>query len=288
MRFLITGAAGQLGSEWKDVLSNKNADYYAFSSSGLDITQQKNLISKLDDIQPDVFINCAAYTKVDQAEDEKKQAFRINSEAVALIADLCKERGIKLVHYSTDYVFAGDADDQIRFPLGYPENHETNPKNVYGKSKLKGEEAILSSGCDFILMRVSWLCGRYGSNFVKTMLRLGRQNNELTVVNDQIGSPAFAADVVENTLTLLEEQKNGLYHYCSEGKISWYEFAGEIFRQSGIEVKLKAVKSTEFSAKAKRPAFSLLSTQKISDIPGINIPEWKEALNHLLNQLNED
>jgi dTDP-4-dehydrorhamnose reductase len=182
-------------------------------------------------------------------------------------------------------VFPGTEEDHQKYPKGYSEDHPTNPINTYGESKLAGEQAVRESGCEFIIMRVAWLCGKHGSNFVKTMLKMGKEREEVSVVNDQFGCPSFAHNVVYNCWKLVVEHKLGTYHLCSEGKISWHEFAKEIFEQMEIPVNLKPVSSSEFPAKAKRPAFSLLNTQKISNIPGVTIIDWKEGLTNLLAEL---
>lgn len=288
MKILITGSNGQLGREWSEFLQQKQAGFSAYSSTQLDITNTTVVEEKLSAERPDVLINCAAYTKVDQAEVESEKAMLINAEAVKNLAETCARFGIKLVHYSTDYIFEGSAADRETYPAGYPENHRPAPQNVYGHSKLKGEEAIRDSGCEHLIIRVSWLCGKYGHNFVKTMLRLSQERDELSIVDDQYGSPTFAANVVENTYRLLELGEKGEFHVSSAGMATWFDFAREIFRQANVSAATKPVSSSEFAAKAKRPAFSLLNTSKIASLPGINIQNWKTGLNHLLKQINED
>ncbi len=288
MRIMITGGNGQLGREWNDYLREINASFSSYSSARLDITNPAEVEKTLNAERPDVLINCAAYTKVDLAETEAKKAMLTNAEAVKQLAETCAKLSIKLVHYSTDYIFKGSADDRIKFPDGYLETHPPEPQNMYGRSKLKGEEAIRHSGCEYLIIRVSWLCGRYGQNFVKTMLRLARERDQLAIVNDQFGSPTYATNVVENTFRLLELGEEGEFHVSSAGLITWYDFAGEIFRQAELSANIKPVSSSEFAAKAKRPAFSLLNTSKIARLPGITIQNWKTGLTHLLNQINED
>ena len=282
MKLLITGAGGQLGREWVHFCMEHHTNFESFDSEGLDITDNKKLRDQLSTSNPDVVINCAAYTGVDQAEDDQADAQKINSEAVKSLASLCGELGIKLVHYSTDYVFSGRIEDRKKYPDGYPETAATNPVNVYGRTKRDGELEIFHSECTFLLLRVSWLCGRYGHNFVKTMLRLGEERKQLTVVNDQFGSPTFTDQVVNQTYTLLKNHEEGVYHLSSEGITTWYHFAKEIFSQSGIEVHIEPVASTVFKTKAIRPAFSKLSTQKICTIPGIEIKNWHQGLKDLL------
>lgn len=285
MRILVTGGNGQLGNEWVSYLNRQEVEFIALPSSDFDLTDHTDTRRVMGNLKPDLLINCAAYTKVDQAEDEPDKAFAVNSEGVKNLANYCAAKNIKLIHFSTDYVFPGTDEDHKNYPDGYTEDHPTDPVNVYGESKLAGEQAILESGCEFIIMRVAWLCGKYGSNFVKTMLRLGEERDELSVVDDQFGCPSFTHNVVENCWTLVQEDQEGIFHLCSEGKITWYEFSKEIFEQTGRQVKLKPVSSSEFPTKAKRPSFSLLNTQKIINIPGVTLIDWKEGLTNLLAEL---
>lgn len=285
MRILITGGSGQLGNEWVRFLNKQSVEFIALSSDDLDITDHQDVRRVVGNLKPNRIINCAAYTKVDQAEDEKDKAFEINGKAVRNLAHLCAEQRIKLMHFSTDYVFPGSAEDMEQFPNGYSEDHPVQPINVYGESKLEGEDAIKASGCDFVILRVSWLCGQYGHNFVKTMLKLGEERDDLSVVNDQFGCPTFAENVVENSWQLLEHNRSGTYHLSSLGKITWYDFAKEIFEQTNASVSLKPVPSSAFPTKAKRPAFSLLNTQKITTINGVTLIDWKQGLTNLLAEL---
>lgn len=285
MKLLITGAGGQLGQEWVHFCKNRNITFKAFTSAELDISNSTSILTSIHEFQPDVLINCAAYTKVDQAEDESLKADLINSGSVSVIAAHCKRNNVKLVHFSTDYVFSGSEKDQSELPDGYPENFETNPINVYGKTKREGEIAILESGCKHLILRVSWLCGTYGNNFVKTMLRLAEDRDELTVVNDQFGCPTFADQVVEQCYQLLLQKEEGIFHLSSSGITTWYEFARELFAQRKLDIEVIPVSSSEFKTKAVRPYFSKLSTQKISTIPGITILSWQEGLKRLLNTI---
>ncbi|MGN8226844.1 dTDP-4-dehydrorhamnose reductase [Gracilimonas sp. BCB1] len=285
MRILITGGSGQLGQEWVGYLNRKEVEFISLPSADLDITDFEDTNRVLSNLRPDLIINCAAYTKVDQAEDEPEIAHQVNGQAVANLAQYCAKKNIKLVHFSTDYVFPGTKDDMEKLPDGYPEDHPTNPVNTYGESKLEGEKAILESGCDFLLIRVSWMCGKYGSNFVKTILQLAESRDELKVVNDQFGCPSFTKNVVENSWELIDQGKEGVFHLTSNGKITWYDFASEIFKQAGVSIKLNPVDSSEFPTKAKRPAFSLLSTEKIANISGVTLVEWEEGLKTMLAEL---
>ena len=285
MRILITGGSGQLGREWVSYLNRKEVEFISLPSADLDVTDHDDTNRVLNNLRPDLIINCAAYTKVDQAEDEPEKAFRVNGEAVENLAKYCAKKKIKIVHFSTDYVFPGTEEDMQKFPEGYPEDHPTKPINVYGSSKLAGEKAILESGCDYLLIRVSWLCGNYGNNFVKTMLKLAEDRDELKVVNDQFGCPTFAKNVVENCWQLIEGKEEGVFHLTSKGKITWYDFASEIFKQAGVDINLQPVDSFAFPTKAKRPAFSLLSTKKIANISGVSLIDWEEGLKSMLAEL---
>lgn len=285
MRFLITGAGGQLGREWAGYCRSRGIAYSGFTSRELSITDPGNVEKAIAEYQPDAVINCAAYTKVDAAEQEREKAFAVNAAAPAELARICGEKGILLVHYSTDYVFEGAAGHKTFLPDGYPEDFAANPMNIYGKSKLAGEEFIKASGSEHLIIRTSWLCGQYGSNFVKTMLRLAESGKELKVVNDQFGSPGFAANVVHNTYVLIQAGESGTFHISSAGICSWYDFAVEIFKQKGLHVSVKPVSSSEFPAAAKRPAFSKLNTEKMAKIEGALIESWQDGLKKLLRQI---
>ncbi|MEQ9089883.1 MAG: dTDP-4-dehydrorhamnose reductase [Balneola sp.] len=285
MKLLITGAGGQLGQEWVDFCTNNGISFKGYSSNELNILDEDQLEYSFKTVQPDFFINCAAYTKVDKAEEEVELAGLVNSESLKYICKLCSDHSTKFIHYSTDYVFSGSKEDRMQVPDGYPEDFATNPINVYGATKRRGEVVIKESDCDYLIVRVSWLCGQYGYNFVKTMLRLGIEKDELNVVNDQFGSPAFADQVVEQTFELLQQNKSGTYHLSSDGITTWYHFSKEIFEQKGINVKVNPVSSADFPTKAKRPYFSKLSTQKISNVDGVLILDWKAGLQRLLKQL---
>lgn len=285
-KILVTGAGGQLGREWKRFLQQKdgcNPEFYG--SSELDITDFPKVKRLIADRAPDYVINCAAYTHVDRAEEETDKADNVNNGAVSILAKACGDCGAQLVHFSTDYVFPGDKKDKERLPDGYPEEYKKDPVNWYGQTKWRGEEAIRSSSCAYLIIRVSWLCGTFGNNFVKTMLRLADEHKELQVVADQWGSPTFAAGVVKNTFCLLEQGREGTYHYSSEGLISWADFAEEIFILSGNDITVKRISSDEYPTKARRPSFSKLDTKKIEQVEGVELSDWREGLKALLQTL---
>ena len=286
MKFLITGANGQLGSEWVSRLTDLRSDFISYSSDRLDITDRTQVQELITAEKPDIVINCAAYTNVDRAETETEKAFLVNEHGVRNLINACKENGSKLVHFSTDYVFAGDVTDRVRFPEGYPESANSDPINAYGSSKRAGELILEEAGrdADWLLIRVSWLSGRYGSNFVKTMLRMSQDKKEISVVMDQTGSPTFTFDLVDKTLALLEKGCSGTFHITSKGEISWAQFAEEIFKISGSETKVVPIPSEQYVTTAKRPSFSLLSTDKIQK-NGLEPIHWKAGLEQLLKQL---
>lgn len=284
MKLLITGAGGQLGREWIEACKIKNIDYHGFTSSELDICSEAAVTDALDRIQPDTLINCAAYTKVDQAETDSDTAKKVNTIASGILADSCKERGIKLVHYSTDYVFRGTLDERTLLPDGYTEDHPKDPVNVYGQTKSDGEDLIVASGADHLILRVSWLCGRFGNNFMRTMLRLAESRDHLNVVNDQYGCPAFAGPVVDQSLHLITSNANGVYHLGSAGLITWHDFAKAIFEHMRIQVKVDPVSSLEFKTAAQRPHFSKLDTRK-AESDGATIPYWRDALQDILTKI---
>jgi len=285
MKFLITGANGQLGREWIQFLELKGEPFDAFGSKKMDITDSDQVRTRMEECRPDIVINCAAYTNVDKAEIEQELAHSVNETGVEHLVSACLEFNCKLVHFSTDYVFPGSFEDGSKFPDGYPEDAEKRPVNAYGRSKRAGEIVIEKSALDSLLIRVSWLCGPFGNNFVKTMLRLAETRDELSVVDDQKGSPTYTFDVVDKTYQLLNMSKSGVYHISSRGKISWADFTEEIFNQANIAITLYRIPSSEFPTKAKRPAFSLLSTQKLEK-EGLKVLAWKEGLSVLLKKLN--
>ncbi|MDX1586280.1 MAG: dTDP-4-dehydrorhamnose reductase [Balneolaceae bacterium] len=288
MKIMLLGASGQLGREWQYYFSRDSTDSHLlmpYTSSQLDITRHEEVAREINSQQPDVVINCAAYTQVDKAEEEKEKAKEINAEAVAHLASVCKSNFAKLLHYSTDYVFPGNNTDRQKYPDGYPEDHPVNPINWYGQTKWEGEEAIRTSGCRHIIIRTTWLCGRFGNNFVKTMLKYGREKQQLKVVNDQWGSPGFADEIVANSMKLCEAEVNGTYHLTSKGITNWAEFAEAIFAYSGIGVTVNPVPSEEYPTEARRPKFSKLDTSKAEKVAGVSITDWRDGLQRLLKQL---
>lgn len=277
---LVTGANGQLGLCLKDIsFTYPNLNFHFKNSTELDITNENNLKKLFSRINFDYCINCAAYTNVDKAETEKERAYLVNAEAVKLLAQTCKNHNTTLIHISTDFVFDGSKNSP------YTEMDMPNPINVYGASKLKGEQHIKDTFDKYFILRTSWVYSAYGNNFVKTMIRLGLERDEISVVNDQIGSPTFAVDLAKVILQIisLKSHNYGTYHFSNEGTISWYGFALEIFRKKNISATIIPISSKEFHSIAKRPKHSTLDTTKIKLNFHLDIPIWSESLRTVLN-----
>lgn len=284
-RILLFGASGQLGSEWNSYLKKEGYSFKACTSSVVDITDGASLRSVFNSYRPDIVINCAAFTDVDLAEDEPEEAREVNAEAVGGIAKLCEDAGAKFVHYSTDYVFPGNSEDRERWPLGYPETYDPNPVNTYGLTKVIGEQLLQKNCSDYIIIRASWLCGPYGNNFVKTILRLAEEKDELRVVNDQFGVPTFTSNLVENSMALIEADYKGLIHASSSGLTNWHELASSIFEIKNIKKNVKAIPSSEYPTKAVRPRYSRLDISNIEIMSGTRVITWQEGLGDLLKQI---
>ena len=285
MTILVTGANGQLGNEMRNV-SKSSSDHYIFTDvAELDITNIEAIRKIVRDEQVGVIVNCAAYTNVDKAEDDQAMADLINNKAVENLAIVAKEANALLVHVSTDYVFGGN---QYNIPIC--EEASTNPLGVYGVTKLHGEEAILRSGCEYLIFRTAWLYSPYGNNFVKTMRRLTSEKDSLKVVFDQVGTPTFAADLASIIFKVLSERlytkHQGIYHFSNEGVISWYDFAQEICALSGNTCDIQPCHSHEFPSKVTRPSYSVLDKTKVKSDFGITIPYWRDSLVRCINQLN--
>lgn len=288
MRYLILGAGGQLGQEWCHRLREDGIPHQALTSADCDITKPDEIADFLDLVKPDTVVNAAAYTKVDKAESEPERAFLVNGMAVGRLAKACAERKIRLIHYSTDYVFTGSREDAARFRDGYPEDHDPAPIGTYGASKADGERRFIESGVDGLIIRVAWLCGRYGANFVKTMLRLAGERTELRVVADQRGAPSFTDNVVANSLYLDGLGLSGIWHVASTGVTTWHGLASEALRVKGLATPVIPITTADFPTPALRPAFSKLSVRKLEELPGTRIEGWHVGLERLLVGLTLD
>lgn len=288
MRILVLGSKGQLGSCLKDNLESSDHEVIYSSREQIDIIDFKETKRKILDILPDLIINATAYTAVDKAEEDQTVADLVNHLAVKNIAEICHYQNIWLIHVSTDYVFDGNS----KFP--YKEEDNTNPKGVYGQTKLKGELAIQSSQCKYIILRTAWVFSEYGNNFFKTMLRLGVERNELSVVGDQIGCPTYAQDIAKSIVKLISQlhsfNKSGIYHFCGNQSCSWFDFANAIFEQAKINNlkiprKINSIKTSSYPTPAERPKFSVLDCSKIENDFGIRTSNWNKGIKQVLNKL---
>lgn len=274
-KILVTGATGQLGSELKVFAPSYSQFVWVFADRTLlDLSELNTISNVLDEMQPQIIINCAAYTAVDKAESETDLADILNHQAVAVLAQWCHSNGCKLVHISTDYVFDGNSS------IALTEEASTGPINIYGQTKLAGEQACLRENPNAIIIRTSWVYSKFGANFVKTMCRLMQERDSLNVVNDQIGSPTYAADLAQAILFIVTHShwQAGIYHYSNEGKISWYEFAMAIQEIGGFDCLITGIPTTDYPTPAKRPHYSLLDKSKIKNTFAVEVPEYRESL----------
>jgi dTDP-4-dehydrorhamnose reductase len=272
---VVFGASGQLGQCLKTVAEGKGVtDIHFPPETEADILNKDALKSIFDTYKPVWCINCAAYTAVDKAEDEVDKARAINKTGVENISELCKIYGTTLIHTSTDFVFKGDE------PTPRNENDVAEPVNVYGLTKLEGEQAVVGLLEKYYILRTSWLYSEYGSNFVKTMLRLGSERDELKIIADQVGTPTYAMDLAECIFHIISSEITAYdtYHYSNEGVASWYDFAKAIFDISGMKVKALPIQTSEYPTRAVRPAYSVMDKTKIKQTFNIEIPYWRDSL----------
>ncbi len=282
MNVLVTGSLGQLGSEIL-ALSGRdgNKRYYFYDLPELDITDKKAVEHVCGNHDIDAIVNCAAYTAVDNAEDNSVSAYRVNRDGAAVLAEVAKDRDALLVHISTDYVFDGKAYKPYR------EHDPVSPLGVYGKSKWEGEELVRQIAPSYMIIRTSWLYSSYGNNFARTMLRLGDERELLKVVFDQVGTPTLAADLAGAIMAILDRYDRGdayaeVYHYSNEGICSWYDFAKAIMKIKNLKCKVLPVESKEYPTKARRPHYSVLHKGKIRQEWGLDIPHWYDSLEKML------
>ena len=285
MKVLVIGSDGQLGLEFQKIYNSYDSLSWVFSTiKTLDLLKLDTISFFLNNINPSVIVNCAAYTNVDKAETESKLANTINYKAVDIISKWTNENNKKLIHISTDYVF----DGLSKLPLS--ENSITNPVNEYGRSKLKGEQVCLNNDPSSIIIRTSWLYSSFGKNFVKTMIELMKKNKSVKVVNDQIGSPTYAYDLAIVIIEIIMNSKNksGLFHYSNEGETSWFEFARSIKELYNLDCKIIGVSSKEFKTLAKRPKYSLLNKSKIKTTFNLEIPSYKQSLKNCIEIIKNE
>lgn len=284
MKILITGSTGQLGQCLNDKIP-RDWIRFLFDSSMLNITDEQQVMDVVKELNPDVIVNCAAYTAVDKAEVDEEHADSVNSSGPSNLASAAKCVGAKFIHISTDYVFNGLSS------IPYKESDETDPLGVYGRTKLKGEKRVVEILPEAVVIRTAWVFSEYGNNFLKTMLRLGQDRDVLGVVSDQYGCPTYAGDIAKAIISLIDANAGGgIYHYCGNSTVSWHQFAEEIFRQAVEQNKLvrapvvNAITTEQYPTPAARPAFSTLSTEKIQQL-GIQPSDWQSAISTVLGKL---
>ena len=293
MKILITGSKGQLGNELQRIIQNgyseigqvseniKNSEVFPLDIDELDITKLEDVKKVLNEIKPDVVINCAAATNVDGCESNQDLAFKINAIGPRNLAMVCEEIGAKLVQVSTDYVFSGKGDTPLT------EFDMPAPYSVYGKTKLKGEEYVREFSSKYYIVRTAWLYGYVGKNFVYTMMRLGAEKEALTVVNDQRGNPTHANDLAHHILKLIETEEYGVYHCTGKGECTWYDFASLIMELSGRSCKVTPVTSEQYKTPAKRPEYSSLDNMMLRCTVGDEMRDWKEALKSFMSNVEK-
>ncbi len=284
MRMLVTGGRGQLGRSLESVAAEFPQHEFLFTDMPeTDILDARSLARACREFRPGAVINCAAYTAVDRAESEPEAARALNALGPAIVAAAAKECGAAMVHISTDYVFGGAT---LRVPIA--EDAVPAPLGVYGRTKAEGERAVAESGADAAVIRTAWLYSEFGNNFVKTMLRLSGERDEVAVVADQFGSPTYAPDLARAIVAVVEHGIRGteIYHYTDSGCISWYEFACEIFRQAGRATRVKPITSDEYPSAARRPLWSVLDKGRIEAL-GAAVPSWRDSLAVCLSRLGE-
>ena len=302
MRILVTGKNSQLGRSIQKIINEQSSgprsnneqqvnDFIFVGREELDLSSESNINYYFNNNDKfDIIINCAAYTAVDKAEEEQDLANRINHLAVKQLAQIAKNQQAQLIHISTDYVFDGESD------IPYVETNETNPINVYGKTKLAGEKALQKvMPTNATIIRTSWVYSEYGNNFFKTMLKLGKERDELNVVGDQIGSPTYATDLANAILRIIDikdyqdkGQSTEIYHYSNKGEISWYEFAKEIFKLAKIECKVNPINTRQYPTPAKRPKYSMLNTFKVDNKEVVKMCNWKSSLLGCINNIKQE
>ena len=285
---LVTGSGGQLGMElWK--ISEQYPVYnFLFTNRETLAIDNVNAVNNFfDQQQIDYCINCAAYTAVDKAEKEKEKAYLINADAAGNLASVCKAHQTQFIHISTDYVFDGEAS------VPYTEDDKISPQNIYGASKLRGEELVLNNNPSSIIIRTSWVYSFFGNNFVKTMLRLLAEKESINVVSDQYGSPTYAADLASVIMTIIYKSSSeiidtGIFNFCNAGVITWFDFAVAIKDYIKSDCKVIPIPTTQYPTPAKRPHYSVLNTEKIKNTFNLHIPNWKTSLHECLSLLTEN
>ena len=281
MKVLVTGAKGQLGTDLMNELAKRGIEGIGVDVEEMDITDAESVRKVITEANPDVVIHCAAWTAVDLAEDDdkKEKVHQVNAVGTENIAKVCHDLDCKMIYISTDYVFDGQGTRP------WEPDDERHPLNVYGQTKYEGELAVEELSDKYFIVRIAWVFGVAGKNFIKTMLRLGKERGAVSVVDDQIGSPTYTYDLSRLLVDMIQTDKYGRYHATNEGLCSWYEFAKEIFRQAGMDVPVTPVSSDQFPAKAARPSNSRLNKDKLSENGFERLPAWQDALGRFLKEI---
>lgn len=280
MRVFVTGVKGQLGYDVMNELEKQGLEGIGVDIDEMDITDADQVNKVIKEAAPDAVIHCAAYTAVDAAEDNEEICRKVNAQGTENIAKVCEELDIKMMYISTDYVFNGQGERP------WEPDDEREPLNVYGQTKYEGELAIEEHVKKFFTVRIAWVFGVNGKNFIKTMLNLGKTHDHLTVVNDQAGSPTYTYDLARLLVDMIQTDKYGRYHATNEGLCTWYEFACEIFKQAGMDVSVAPVSSDEYPAKAKRPSNSRMDKSKLTANGFQPLPTWQDALSRYLKEID--
>ena len=281
MKILVTGVKGQLGYDVVQEGEKRGLEMFGTDVDSMDITDAGQVRKVMEAYKPDGVIHCAAYTAVDAAEEHQEICRKINVNGTRNIAEVCQDMDIPLMYFSTDYVFDGQGENF------WKEDDERQPLNVYGQMKYEGELAVQELVQKYFILRISWVFGVNGSNFIKTMLRLGKERGAVGVVSDQMGSPTYTYDLAKLVLDMFQTDKYGVYHVTNDGICSWYEFACEIFKQAGMDVKVTPLTTAEYPAKAARPLNSRMSKDKLVNAGFQMLPSWQDALRRYLERLED-
>ena len=279
MKVLVTGVRGQLGYDVVNELEKRGLEAIGVDIQEMDITDEASVNSVIGEAAPDAVIHCAAYTAVDAAEDNIEICRKVNADGTQNIANMCKKLDIPMIYISTDYVFDGQGERP------WLPDDERAPLNVYGQTKYEGEIAVQNTLDKYFIVRIAWVFGVNGKNFIKTMLNLGKTREHLTVVNDQFGSPTYTYDLARLLVDMIQTDKYGIYHATNEGICTWYEFACEIFKQAGLNISVAPVTADQYPAKAKRPSNSRMSKDKLEENGFEKLPTWQDALKRYLKEI---
>lgn len=282
MKILVTGYTGQLGYDVVREGIKRGFDMIGVGSRDLNITNKDSVEQYVKNVMPDAIIHCAAYTAVDKAEDDKETCWNVNVEGTKYLANAAKEIDAKFMYFSTDYVFNGDGE------IPFDETDTPSPVGYYGLTKYEGEKVVQSLLTDWFILRISWVFGINGKNFVKTMLRLAETHNELNVVGDQVGSPTSTFDLSRLIIDMIQTNRYGIYHATNEGFCSWAEFANEIFRVAGKQIKVNSISTEQYPTRAVRPKNSRMSKQKLIDNEFKPLPSWQDSLNYYIKQIQSE